>query len=120
MFSVKMNIHEDKELREYIHKLIRGQVKSGLKGAISEEVKTITDKQYGNGGLEEIIRDMVQNALKKDTKLRKFVLEEANKHVRQEVARVFASYREDYSDVELPGIRSLGIPVKVSKGLKTK
>jgi len=102
MFSVKMNIHEDAELREHVKSLIKGQVKAGIKGVIREEVISLTNKKYGsNSGLEELIKTMVKDALTKDTKLRKFILEEAHKHVRQEVGRVFSSYREDYSDVDL-------------------
>ena len=99
MFSVKLNVHEDKELREYIKKLIRNGVRAGIKGTIKEEIMELTNKKYGEDGLEKLVGDMVRNALTKDTKLRKFILDEANKHVRQEIARVFMSYREDYSGV---------------------
>jgi len=121
MFSVKMDIHEDAELREHVKSLIKGQVKAGIKGVIREEVMSLTNKKYGSSsGLEELIKTMVKDALTKDTKLRKFILEEAHKHVRQEVGRVFSAYREDYSDVDSDNKTrklDLGIPVNVSKGL---
>jgi len=119
MFSVKLNVHEDKELREYIQQLIRGQVRSALKGIIEDEVRKLAEKKYGGSdGLEEMIRGMTSSALNKDTKLRKLIEKEAERHVKNEVARVFQSYREDY-DMEPSKPRKLDLPtVTVSKGLK--
>jgi len=119
MFSVKLNVHEDKELREYIQQLIRGQVRSGIKGVIEDEIRKLTEKKYGGDGLEYMIGNMVNNARTKDTKLRKLVEKEAERFVKSEVARVFRSYREDYSDIEPAKPRKLDLPtVTVSKGLK--
>ena len=118
MFSVKLNIHEDKGLREYIQKLIRGQVRSGIKGVIADEIRKLTEKKYGGDGIEDMIREMVNNALTKDTKLRKLVEKEAEKHVKREVGRVFSSYKKDYGDMEPSKPRKLDL--SASKGLTSK
>jgi hypothetical protein len=110
MFSVKMNIHEDKELREYIQTLITKQVKSGVKKTIQAEVRALTIKAYGEGGFEDLVKSMVTAAIKKDTKLRKLMTDEITRHIKREVGRVFASYREDYSEVSAgTGIRNLDL-----------
>lgn len=109
MFRVKLDLHEDKPLREYIKNLIRGQVKSEIKGIIRDEVTSMTRDKYGNDGFEKLMKDMVEKALAKDTKLKKLIVDEANRHVKEEVARVFRSYREDYSNIGDSNTRKLVI-----------
>lgn len=109
MFSVKLNVHEDEELRAYIKDLIRGQVRAGIRGTITEEIKQLTRKKYPNDEFEEFIKKMVQDALTKDTKLRRLIEQEAEKYVKREVGRVFAAYREDYDSIESTQPRKIDI-----------